>query len=231
MAKITFNPSSEDHYISVPHPKPASNYKVEWYDKMSAFYDVENVYRDSGENLTLKHCIPFRDSLFSGYIQESWQDIRFDIDGENFEYNFPFDPEIIGHREDASLPVGEELFPIEFVIKVPWMPKTPKGWSVMITQPFNRPELPFYCPTGIIDTDKLTAPAGAANLPVYLRKDAPSIVRAGTPLYQIIPFKRESWVSEVGGYSYTDQRKVLARLRQSFWGGYKKHFWQKKTYK
>lgn len=230
MPKIIFNPSSKDHHASVPPPKPAVRYKVDWWENIDAFYKTDNIYKNSSDHLTIKHCIPFRDSIFAGYIQESWQDIRFDMNDENFEYNFPMQPEIISHREISSIPVGSEFYPIEFVVKVPWMPQTPKGWSVLITQPFNRPELPFYSPTGIIDTDLLNNSAGVANLPIYLRKDAPSVVRAGTPLYQIIPFKRENWHSEVADFNELAQKRILSTLHKTFWGGYKKFFWQKKTY-
>ena len=100
----------------------------------------------------------------------------------------------------------------------------------MITQPFNRPELPFYAPTGIIDSDYLNNTTGEANFPIYLRKDAPKTILAGTPLYQIIPFKREDWGSEISEYDPIAQKKLFGNIRKVFWGGYKKFFWQKKTY-
>ena len=232
MKEIRFKPASEDHEIIVPSPKPARLYKSEWWEKTESFYRQDNLYQDFQNNLTVKHCIPFRDSLFSGYIQESWQDIRFDFDPETeeFNYTFPIQPDILGHREHSSMPIGEEFYPIEFVIRVPWVPATPKGWSVLVTQPFNRPELPFFAPSGIIDTDKMDNSAGIANFPVYLRKDAPNIVRSGTPLYQIIPFKREDWKSVIDSYDPIAHKQMLAKIRQSFWGGYKRLFWQKKIY-
>lgn len=232
MAKIIFHPSLPDNHIFVPSPRPAQSYKADWYDKLSAFYNVDDLYGENhSSNLTIKHCVPFRDSLFAGYIQESWQDINFDItDAGRVNYRFPSEPDILGHRDHASIPLGEEFFPIEFVVKVPWAPETPAGWSVLITQPFNRPELPFFVPSGIMDSDMLTNTTGEANIPIYLRKDAPSMIKSGTPLYQIIPFKRESWTSSVAKYDGDAQKKIIAKTKQHFWGGYKKYFWQKKTY-
>lgn len=231
--KIVFKPASQEHADIVAPPKPARLYKEDWWERTESFYDSKNLYSNYQSNLTVKHCIPFRDSLFAGYIQESWQDIRFDFSDETqeFNYTFPIQPDIIGHREHSSMPMGGEFYPVEFIIRVPWIPQTPKGWSVLITQPFNRPELPFFAPSGIIDSDKMTDSAGMANFPVYLRKDAPSIIRSGTPLYQIIPFKRDDWKSELSAYDELAQKKMLANLRKSFWGGYKRLFWQKKIYK
>jgi len=136
----------------------------------------------------------------------------------------------LSHRDESSLPIGEEFYPVEFTIYVPWQPSMPPGWSVLITQPFNRPDLPFYAPAGIVDSDKMNNTSGAANFPVYLRKDAPPTIRTGTPLYQIIPFKREDWKSEIAEYSEAEHFKIWSKLRESFWGGYKKHFWVKKKY-
>lgn len=233
MAKIVFHPSSEDHALLVPPPQPAQKYKCDWWDKTAAFYEGKDLYRSGGDALTIKHCIPFRDSLFSGYIQESWQDIRFDVNPETdkLSYSFPTMPPIIDHRQHASMPVGPELHSTELTVLVPWMPSTPPGWSVIITQPFNRPELPFYTPTGIVDTDHLNNTTGVGNFPVYLRKDAPNIIKSGTPLYQIIPFKREDWTSETALYDRDAHKKMFATLHKTFWGGYKKNFWQKKSYK
>lgn len=232
MSKIFFNPSSEEHSIVVPPPKPASLYKSEWWKESPAFYDTQDLYKTYAEKITIKHCVPFRDLMFAGYIQESWQDIHFDVsqDGLSVDYTFPMEPAILSHRDIVSMPVGEEFLPFEFTIKVPWMPATPPGWSVLVTQPFNRPELPFYSPGGIIDTDTLNNTAGPGNFPIYLKKNAPKIIKAGTPLYQIIPFKRDPWESVINDYDSVAHQKIFATLKKSFWGGYKKFFWQKKTY-
>jgi len=234
MKKIIFRPSLADNHIFVTPPKPANFYKAEWYEKISAFYNEEQIYGEGHfDNLTIKHCVPFRDSLFAGYIQESWQDIHFSINEDNgmINYRFPSAPEIINHREHSTLPMGEEYHPAEFVIKMPWAAETPAGWSILVTQPFNRPELPFYVPSAIIDSDKLTNTTGDANIPFYLRKDATGLIKAGTPMYQMIPFKRDSWKSEIAEFDGDLHKKTWAVTKQHFWGGYKKHFWQKKTYK
>lgn len=233
MAVIRFHPVSEEHSLVCPKPKPASAYRSEWFSKISPFYDNKNLYGENyGANLTLKHCVPFRDSMNAGYIQESWQDIHFDVQEDGYtSYRFPTSPEIMSHRDVSSLPMGEEYNPIEFVIRPPWSPELPKGWSVLITQPFNRPELPFFFPSGIIDADRFARMTDKTSIPFYLRKDAPALIKAGTPLYQIIPFKRENWVSEFMDYDQDSQSKLLHSVRKVFWGGYKEQFWQKKNYK
>lgn len=234
MAKITFHPSLPDNHIFVAPPKPASQYRADWYDKVEAFYDKLQMYGENhSSNLTIKHCVPFRDALFAGYIQESWQEIHFEAseDGNFVNYRFPSEPDILGHRDRPSLPMGSEYYPIEFVIKVPWSFETPSGWSVLITQPFNRPELPFFVPAAILDSDYLKNTTGEANVPVYLRKDAPQLIKSGTPLYQIIPFKRENWESQIADFDLEAQKRIIAKTKKYFWGGYKKQYWQKKTYK
>jgi hypothetical protein len=232
MAKIIFHPSLEETVSNVPSPKPASSYKEDWYDKISAFYQMDDLYsEDYMENLTLKHCLPFRDSLQAGYIQETWQDVSFTLEDEGMlRYVFPISPDIIGHRDRSSLPMGSEFHKTEFVFKMPWAPHTPPGWSVIVTQPFNRPGSPFFVPSAIIDSDLLNYSMGQANVPFYLKKDAPRLIKSGTPMYQIIPFKRENWVSETREFDAKAQRTLVSKLRKHFWGGYKKYIWQKKSY-
>jgi len=233
MAKITFHPVSDIHELLCNKPNPASSYKADWFKKIPSFYNTDSLYGpDHGDNLTLKHCVPFRDAMSAGYIQETWQDISFDPQEDGrVNYRFPTSPEIMSHRNVNSLPMGEEFYQIEFVIRPPWAPELPSGWSVLITQPFNRPDLPFFFPSGIIDADVFGRMTDQTSIPFYLRKDAPRLIPSGTPLYQIIPFKRESWESNFAKYDLKSQAKLLHAVRKVFWGGYKELFWQKKSYK
>ena len=51
MSKIFFNPSSEEHSIVVPPPKPASLYKSEWWKESPAFYDTQDLYKTYAEKI------------------------------------------------------------------------------------------------------------------------------------------------------------------------------------
>ena len=57
------------------------------------------------------------------------------------------------------------------------------------------------------------------------------IIPKDTPIVQVIPFKRESWMSDVD-LSMTDEFQKQINKRNSFLKGYYKNFlWSSKDYK
>ena len=111
----------------------------------------------------------------------------------------------------------------------PWAIKTPKGYSVLFTQPMHR-ESPFTIMDGIVDTDTYNAPV---NFPFILNDwNYEGMISAGTPMAQVIPFKRESWQMEMGTQEdFISQQKTSNHLRTSFFDSYKNKFRAPKEYK
>jgi hypothetical protein len=94
--------------------------------------------------------------------------------------------------------------------------------------PLNRVDLPFITISGIIDFDKsIHAPIG--NIPFFIKKGFTGTIPAGTPMFQMIPFKREDWKSENQTYSDIFWQKKLNE-RKGIADIYKKKVWQKKSY-
>jgi hypothetical protein len=111
----------------------------------------------------------------------------------------------------------------------PWSIQTPKGYSVLFTTPMHR-DLPFQILPGIVDTDRYAA---QINFPFFLKDpNWTGTIPAGTPIVQIIPFKRESWKKSIGGKK--EKEKVLKSLNTIlpfFYNAYKNMFWVKKSFK
>ncbi len=124
------------------------------------------------------------------------------------------------------------FYPLEFIWKIHWMPKLPKGWSALMTSPSNRLDLPFRAFTGIVDSDLFYGMGfnEGGNFPFYINKDFEGIIPIGTPMYQIIPFKRENWKSTVLKYNQEDSLKKYRNVRRHFANGYRKEHWQKKMF-
>ena len=77
---IEFNPVSKLAELTVPPPKPAKEYLPDWYKNIKPFHTNPPEFNDLGRaNRTVKMCMPFADSMTSGYIQESWQDINIEV--------------------------------------------------------------------------------------------------------------------------------------------------------
>jgi hypothetical protein len=236
--KVKWIPASKEVELVVPHPKPAKLYIPEWYKKATPPAS-EKKYEFSSpgqvKNLGVKACAPFQDALTHGYIQETWTDIHFSIseDGESvLEYNYPVGPPIMSHR-DASLKtnflIPEGYYSNEFTWKEPWIPVLPDGYSMLYTTPLNNFSLPFLSVSAILDSDKYHHEYGG-QAPFLLKKGFKGVVPCGTPMYVMIPIKRESWVSEALEFNHEDNLKKSHELRKYIANGYRKMFWQKKEF-
>jgi hypothetical protein len=71
------------------------------------------------------------------------------------------------------------------------------------------------------------APIG--NIPFFIKKGFTGTIPAGTPMFQILPIKREDWKSETQEYNdFFWEEKI--KEKQNFSGFYKKQIWQRKSF-
>lgn len=231
--KIQFIASSKDTENFVVPPKQAQSYIPDWYKNQKNDYKKNPVFDKKGklQNTSIKMCMPFLDSFTNGYIQETWCDIYIKKNKEtgSVEFYYSWGPPIIGVRPTSSTSqYADEYYPFEFHWHIEWINKTPKGFSSLLTHPLNRLDLPFTTMSGIIDSDKYHhAPSG--NFPFLIKNNFEGLIPAGTPMYQIIPIKRESWDKEIINHDI-EAEKRMRRQSKKFWEFYKKEFWQKKEF-
>lgn len=233
--KIKFNPVNELAEQSVPPPAPAEEYIPEWFQKMAPFFTKRPEFNvDTGRpNTTVKMCMPFFDSFTMGYIQATWTDIWIEKNNEGTFFYFPAGPKIMSERNiqaSSMMPSIDGYYHQHFTWHPAWMPEVPPGYSCLITTPFNQDELPFRIFTGVIDSDTFATSEEMSNIPFLLKENFAGLIKKGTPMYQIIPFKRESWVSEVNSYNIKKQISINQKVRQFMWSGYKKLHWKKKEF-
>ena len=70
-----------------------------------------------------------------------------------------------------------------------------KGYSVLITHPFNRDDLPFRTLTGLVDVDLYKS--NTIQFPaVWIDESFTGILKKGTPIAQCIPIKRDNLLLE-----------------------------------
>lgn len=230
--KVEFYPSSPEVEAIVPAPKPAAHYIPQWYKDIPKFAKSDIQIDDNGrlKGVGLKSCVPFLDAMINGYIQETWQDIAVDFRDGGLKVSCPTDLKLFDSRQTLSTPLHESFYQTEFVWKAPWMPRLPKGWSMLFVQPLNHTELPFETATGIQDADNFYhSPFG--NFPFYIRYGFKGIIPAGTPMYQMIPIKRESWESKTMKFDFREQYKRSNMIAKKFHGAYATMFHVKKEFK
>lgn len=225
--KISFIPSSQDVFDFVNPPISSKNLIPQWYKDISLDKPLD--FDSQGKKMNLKMCMPFLDALTAGYVQETWAEIVFFKKEGKTEYKWAHKPEILSHRENTNIPVNDSYEKVEMVWKMPWIPKVPKGYSILITHPFNRFDLPFFTSSGIIDADDFFH-IGLGQIPFYVKKNFEGYIPIGTPIYQMIPFKRNRWAKNILNYNESEQLKNEYIIRREFFGAYKKLFWKKKKF-
>ena len=230
--KIQFYPSSKEVAASVPPPRPAGECVPQWYANTpthkGGIPDIDIV---NGYNATVKACAPFADAMRGGYVQETWCDLWIkDEEVTGLEYFYSASPELLSLRGEPLVPVGEDFYNYEFVWKSPWIPRVPKGYSVLYTPPINHFTLPFVSATGLVDSDVFFH-VGNWNYPFYIRKGFTGIIPRGTPMYQMIPVKRDDWESTIEPWNEDDHVSRSRTLNSLFLNRYRRQFHQKKRYR
>lgn len=238
--KYTFIAAEEDHN-RYPRPEPASRFIPDWYKKMPNARDPntsepvqKTTWIEEGKGLihghTMKRCVPVLDYLTSGYIVPLWTDLTITMYDGKLGAVWP-DPTVDVLRfhmnpQFTGSPIEKQNADYSAVGKLmsPWLFKTPKGYSSFFFSP-RYIENKIEILPAIVDTDTYHE----VNFPfVYHTKARETTFDLGTPIIQVIPFKRDEWTSEfeVGG-----PQKSRQIINTVFDAGYRKFFHKKKSYK
>ncbi len=230
---IKFIASSKNAYNVFDKPVSASKIIPEWYKKTNK--NIGNVF-SVGENgnalQTIKACMPVFDIMTAGYFITMPADAYFEkIDNE---YKIFWSTDLLSLIESHSITQYENIMiPDEYNNQVykfvqPWIIKTPPGYSCLFISPTYRNDLPFHTLSAIVDTDKHPVPV---NFPFFLKKDFSGMIEYGTPIVQVIPFKRESWNSEFSFDSNMKYENEWQRAKIKISNRYKTFFRTVKTWK
>lgn len=224
-------------------PKPAYKVLPEWYKDTESYTSGEKKPSGiGGTKSTIKRCMPVFDSLTTGYILFTYVDIYVSQKEQmvNFEgdireapwYEWPSLKPISFHQlEQAPKHPFNNTFPYP-KWENPWTIKTPPGYSVLIVPPFHL-KTPFTIFPGVVDTDTYHLPV---NFPFVLNEPSTfeGTIPVGTPMAQIIPFKRESWEMKLEQETpeyVSEANRLTTKLRMRFFDGYKTAFRQPKEFK
>jgi hypothetical protein len=220
-------------------PQPAFKNIPEWYKNTNPYLDDTKIPRlvngGVSSRSTIKKCMPVFDMISSGYIlftpTDIWVTQEKTETGTQPVYTWPswtglgFHP--IEQAPDLPYNSGHTIQYPKWIN--PWSIKTSPGCSVMIISPTYRDSI-FTILPGVVDTDKYFS---NINFPFVLNNiNFEGLIPAGTPIAQIIPFKREDWQMEFGNdQQFFDANTHYKNITSVFYNGYKKIFRQDKTYK
>lgn len=214
-------------------PQPAGKLLPEWYKKMKSYIDSnERNVKEGTITSTVKKCVPVFDALTSGYIISLHADIWIGENNGDIMINWRSggDSLITKHEFAQVLEYPNASPQGAFKFFNPWAIKTPKGYSCLFVPPLNAPNQYFTIFSGIVDTDTYL---GAVHFPFTLNDpNFRGLIPAGTPIAQVIPFKRERWNMKFGGKKELDLiNKSDKRLAIRWFDSYKTQFWHRKEYK
>ena len=243
--------SAHEDYFALKEdlPTPSKLNIPEWYKKLE----------HSILNRTIKGCIPFLDTLTSGYLLKIPQDfyVRHNIDNENekgekfkdsfqtfglydmvhlldaksINLNSGTSIHLLNQVKGSSLIEKNKNLPFHKILN-PWKIKTPKGYSCLFVPPLNNSDDRFSIIPGIVDTDSYPI---EINFPIVINGDKyqtlETTIKKGIPYVQIIPFKRDSWKMTLKS---REQKEI--QNSKIFWGlkllnVYKDKYWKKKSWK
>ena len=187
----------------------------------------------NGEFLhTFKQCMPFLDSMTTGYAILLPYDLYVvQKDGHAlFSWMHEGLPLVVAREPVAheGLPTPEGHSKDSFVWQLPLTIKIPKNYSYLFTHPLNRYDLPFTTLSAIVDGG--WALVNHANVPFYINNNFEGLIPQGTPIAQIIPFKTNKWTAKINKGLMQESFENAQRHHSLISGWYKKVWWQKKDY-
>jgi hypothetical protein len=228
--KIIFTNTLKD--LSLEKPVSSDKMIPDWYKKTNSYIGNKKIpHVTNKSNATIKKCIPVFDAITSGYIIKTTADMYISKQNDGLVCQSPSSEILSFHPLEQA-----ELHPyknknMNFYLKFmnPWSIKTPKGYSCLFVEPMHQ-DLPINVFPGVVDTDKYFAPVNI----IFSLKDPnfEGYIYAGTPIVQVIPFKRDYWeMNEGKNKDLLDSENVFKKIRSTFYDRYKNSFWEKKQYR
>ena len=190
-----------------------------------------------GKKGNMNVCPGILDYNAMGYMIRAWSEIHINQDSGNFQAHVNDREHDITKGECGRLnsdlvpwEYGEVCEPNVLKIELPWLIETPPGYSCIQTSPFYHgfdlePAVMTY--PGIVDTDGLHRLSWVFSV----RHHESFIIPRGTPLLQIIPFRREPYESTVSRAELGDWMNQKLKMSTLIKKWYMHKFHRKKVYR
>ena len=228
--KIMFIPPLENlnSLAALEKPKPAKNFLPIWWKKGNLTLKDENNNELVPKQLSFKGCMPFLDSLLCGYMLSTYQDIYVSNQNGRISLNWKVGPDPAIYRDipEAGLPIPAGCSKTHFAWRINFGIIVPKNYSILFTHPLNRHDLPFTSSSAIVD-EGVHWP-GVFSF--WIKENFEGLIPQGTPIAQLIPFKRENWISELRSDLSNEAEKRVHEKNKHFFGFYKNFIRQEKKF-
>ena len=242
------------------YPVPISHNMPEWYKKLD-MYASKSKFITPNNNKTIKACMPFLDTLTSGYAlklcgdmklihnmidpnklpkaRDSFQvsafsrmgDFLRNKDGHDINVNTQLESHPTSQVKGNPAIEKNKNQPFHKILN-PFIIKTTPGYSTLFVPPLNNRDDRFEIISGIVDTDTFELPI---NFPFIVNGDKyeelDTTLKTGLIYAQAIPFKRDSWKMQVVERNVLQTTRSKLKFYSVFEKFYKKIWWHKKSFK
>lgn len=234
--KIKIYPTENEYFEYLEKPYSASSKNPYWMKNIPTYYTgKKELDKFNMPTATIKNCMPVRDMIGCGFHIPLPCDVwveKIEMHGKevtNFRWALGNIRLVEPHMEEQSngmfVPDGFENKTYKF--NNFWIIETPKDWSCIFKHPSYYDDLPFKILDGLVDTDKYPLPV---NFPFFIKEGFTGLIEKGTPIAQVIPFKRENF--NVKFYKYNSNLLYKwYKAASNFFNIYKRHFRTKKNFK
>ena len=206
---------------------PASHYRPDWLARQ----------RDTHQpNERFQNCPGMQDWMHCGYIIPAHTDIRIKANMAGTVIDFAVEVPPSDRPSRMSYKLVEGLAKVDSTVKpevwkvpVPWAVFTKTGYSAHVMpatyhSPFHR-DLFMY--PGIVDFDSFFT----INWVITPLRECEVIIPAGTPLLQVIPFKREPVTAVCRKATENEMDHHLFGYPTKIRAAYRKFFHKRKSFK
>jgi len=182
---------------------------------------------------TFKKCVPFLETMTTGYTVLLPVDllVKQRPDGPYIEWRQAPDERMVGFKLNESIdriPTPKGYHKDSFYWHFPVSFQVPVGYSVLITNPLNRFDLPFHTLSAVMDGGYTLAPN--AFIAFFLQEGFEGLIPQGTPIAQLIPYKNQAWSAEKTEGILEEGELNRLKSDSVYTGWYKKTWWTKKDY-
>ncbi len=213
IVRLRCDPALQGH---LPRPVPARQALPAWLKAMpmQAQSDMHGA-----AIRTVKQCPPFIDAMRAGFVMPLPCELRYREGAFRWDWDLP-EPSVPGHPRapinfHAAAQVAGAPFGADNLIKFVgfWTVLLPPGWSLLVTHPLNRDDLPFRTLSGLVDADAFHD-VGLLFPARWLDPGSDCVLPRGTPVAQCIPVPRDALTLDFGAMQDAE-RDAFARTGEA----------------
>ena len=198
----------------LPPPVPARSVLPGWLRDMDghALSDMHG-----GPVRTVKHCPPFIDAMSHGFVIPLPCDVQVEAGRLSWNWDLPPLAAATHPRAPLSFHVPAQVAgtpfarPDQVVVKFNafWTIRLEPGWSLFVTHPVNRDDLPFRLLTGLVDADRFNE-VGILFPAIWSDPDFTGTLPRGMPVAHCVPVPREPIELDIGAMEPADVQRYDA---------------------